>query len=109
MGVLSRFMAPAGMATMVSADFFNQTLHSSFFFCTLHVSRIRRLIIFHYPEYHTQQLQTQVDRLTASHDELSSHIRSLERNIGNLERNLGGLERNYHEVRFFTEASLYPP
>ncbi|KAJ3901738.1 HSF-type DNA-binding-domain-containing protein [Lentinula edodes] len=49
-------------------------------------------------EYHTQQLQTQVDRLTASHDELSSHIRSLERNIGNLERNLGGLERNYHEV-----------
>ncbi|KAJ3927024.1 MAG: HSF-type DNA-binding-domain-containing protein [Lentinula lateritia] len=51
-----------------------------------------------YNEYHTQQLQTQVDRLTASHDELSSHIRSLERNIGNLERNLGGLERNYHEV-----------
>ncbi|KAJ4490455.1 response regulator receiver protein [Lentinula aciculospora] len=49
-------------------------------------------------EYHTQQLQSQVDRLTASHDELSSHIRSLERNIGNLERNLGGLERNYHEV-----------
>ncbi|KAJ3865493.1 HSF-type DNA-binding-domain-containing protein [Lentinula novae-zelandiae] len=46
----------------------------------------------------TMQLQTQVDRLTASHDELSSHIRSLERNIGNLERNLGGLERNYHEV-----------
>ncbi|KAJ3752730.1 HSF-type DNA-binding-domain-containing protein [Lentinula raphanica] len=48
--------------------------------------------------YHTQQLQSQVDRLTASHDELSSHIRSLERNIGNLERNLSGLERNYHEV-----------
>ncbi|KAF9078320.1 HSF-type DNA-binding-domain-containing protein [Rhodocollybia butyracea] len=48
--------------------------------------------------YHNQQLQSQVDRLTASHDELSSHIRSLERNIGNLERNLGGLERNYHEV-----------
>ncbi|KAJ3774326.1 hypothetical protein FB446DRAFT_640081 [Lentinula raphanica] len=49
-------------------------------------------------DYHTQQLQSQVDRLTASHDELSSHIRSLERNIGNLERNLSGLERNYHEV-----------
>ncbi|KAJ3997345.1 hypothetical protein F5050DRAFT_1569628 [Lentinula boryana] len=29
-----------------------------------------------------------IDRLTASHDELSSHIRSLERNIGSLERNL---------------------
>ncbi|KAJ3799624.1 HSF-type DNA-binding-domain-containing protein [Lentinula aff. detonsa] len=39
-------------------------------------------------KYHTQQLQSQVDRLTASHDELSSHIRSLERNIGSLERNL---------------------
>ncbi|KAJ3716686.1 hypothetical protein C8R42DRAFT_203155 [Lentinula raphanica] len=51
-----------------------------------------------YSDYHTQQLQSQVDRLTASHDELSSHIRSLERNIGNLERNLSGLERNYHEV-----------
>ncbi|KAJ3807348.1 SSK1, response regulator [Lentinula aff. lateritia] len=80
---------------MVSADFFTQPLHSSSFLC---FGRVRRLIISSFPEYHTQQLQTQVDRLTASHDELSSHIRSLERNIGNLERNLGGLERNYHEV-----------
>ncbi|KIK52709.1 hypothetical protein GYMLUDRAFT_49772, partial [Collybiopsis luxurians FD-317 M1] len=51
-----------------------------------------------YGDYQHQQLQSQVDRLTASHDELSSHIRSLERNIGSLERNLSGLERNYHEV-----------
>ncbi|KAJ8082339.1 kinase-regulated stress-responsive transcription factor skn7 [Marasmius tenuissimus] len=48
--------------------------------------------------YQVNALQNQIDRLTASHEELSSHIRSLERNIGGLERNLGGLERNYHEV-----------
>lgn len=52
-----------------------------------------------YPDsYQANALQAQIDRLTASQEEMSSHIRSLERNIGGLERNLGGLERNYHEV-----------